>query len=225
MVKDKVNLSDGQKMQMLKTLVDGEAAALFSDLTIADVNFISAWDRLLNRYDNNRVVVYKHLHKMITQPATKNDSKTLKKLLDTTDQVLLALQNMGRPIDAWDDWIIITVTQKLNEDSRKDCERKIGDSTALPKWDQLKKILGEQFRMLEGIENNNKRDSSKNLESTPKNIIKSYQSSIDIEKCPACQGDHKLFSCSTFKGMDVKKRWEMAKKQKLCFESRGQAEM
>lgn len=60
------NLSNGQKMQLLKTLVDGEAAALISDLTVADVNFNSAWNRLLERYDNNRIVVYKHLNKLIT---------------------------------------------------------------------------------------------------------------------------------------------------------------
>lgn len=221
MVKDKITLSDGQKMQMLKTLVDGEAAALISDLTIADVNFDSAWLRLVERYDNNRVVVYKHLHKLITQPAAKNESKSLKKVLDTTDQTLLALKNMNRPVESWDDWIIITITQKMNEECRKDWERKIGDSTELPKWDQLKKFLGEQFRMLEGIENNNRRDNQKTQEKSGASTIKSYQSTVTKNECPACDGDHKLFSCKRFKGWSIKQRWEVARKKKLCFACLG----
>lgn len=39
MVKDKTSLANSQKMQMLKTLVEGEAASLISDLTITDANF------------------------------------------------------------------------------------------------------------------------------------------------------------------------------------------
>lgn len=100
MVKDKMTLANAQKMQMLKTLLDGEASALIADLTITDNNFNGAWQRLTDRYDNNRIIVYKHLHKLITQSLARNESKSLKKLLDTTDQVLLALQNLGRPTDS-----------------------------------------------------------------------------------------------------------------------------
>lgn len=220
MVKDKDNLSDGQKMQMLKTLVEGEAGTIIADLTIADVNFESAWDRLMDRYDNNRVVVYKHMHKLITQQPAKNDARSLKRILDTTDQILLALKNLGRPTQHWDDWIIITVTQRLNEESRKDWERKIGDSTELPTWDQLKKFLGEQFRMMEGIENSNRKDHSRSLdkpEKPEKAIIRTYQSTVATTECAACGENHKLFACLTFKKMEVKHRWDLAKKKKLCF--------
>lgn len=204
-------------MQMLKTLVEGEAGTLIADLTVADANFIIAWNRLLDRYDNNRIVVYKHLHKILTQQAAKNNSKSIKRLLDTTDQVLLALQNMGRPIEFWDDWIIITTTQKLNEESRKDWERRIGESKDLPTWEQLKNFPSEQFRILEGIENTNRREHPKLPEKAEKSVIKSYQSTINQQGRAACDGDHKLFSCTSFKGMEVKQRWELAKKQKLCF--------
>lgn len=205
---------------MLKTNVSGEAEALIADLTIADVNFACAWQRLLDRYDNNRVIVYQHLNKLMIQEMGKTDSKSLKSILDTTDQVLMALKNLGRPVGHWDDWIVLLISSKLSIECRKDWERKVGNTTTLPRWSQLKTFLEEEFRMLEGLENVHRKPASKapeNPKSAKPEVVKSYQSSVEGKKCPSCEGEHLLFQCPKFKGMDVKTRWDLAKRQKLCF--------
>lgn len=86
MVIDKTNLSDGQRMQLLRTSVEGEAASLVKDLTIADINFESAWTRLCERYDNRRAVVGKYLARMMSQPDRRNNSVAIKKLLEVTTE-------------------------------------------------------------------------------------------------------------------------------------------
>lgn len=114
-------------MQLLKTHLAGEAETLVRDLTISETNFDCAWDRLVGRYDNNRVIVYKLINKLMLQQQCKEDSKSVKQLLDITDQALLALNNMQRPTQYWDDWIVVLVTQKLSDNGHKDWEHEIGD--------------------------------------------------------------------------------------------------
>lgn len=223
MVIDNASLTNAQRMQMLKMNLKDEAERLIDDLSVSDANFDSAWQRLLERYDNRRVVVGKHLHKLSTQQAIKSEAKALKKLLDTTDQTLLALKNLNRPVESWDDWIVFMIAQKFSDDIRKDWERKIGNATELPTWTQLKIFMEEEFRMLEGIEQNHRRivPEQKFTEKSKPAAIKAYQASVDkdtnSDQCAACEGSHGLFSCAKFKEMEPRSRWELAKRQKLCF--------
>jgi len=93
------NYSKVEKMLILKTHLTGEAETLVGDLTISEANLDCAWDRIMSRYENNKVVVYKLLEKLMNQPTGKNEAKFIKKLLDSTDQTILALNNLGRPTD------------------------------------------------------------------------------------------------------------------------------
>lgn len=99
MVVNNKTLSDAQRTQLLKSYVEGEVENLIRDLTIADANFTSAWERITGRYNNKRVVVYKHLSKIMNQKVIQTEAKSVKKLLDTTDQTMLALKNLERPVD------------------------------------------------------------------------------------------------------------------------------
>lgn len=216
MVIDKANLSDGQRMQLLKTSLEGEAASLIEDLTIADINFESAW-RLCERYDNKRVVVGKYMTRMMSQPDCWSNSVAIKKLLDTTEQTLLALSNLGRPIKYWDDWIVLIIGKELDTDQRREWERQVRANDNLPTWAQLKQFLAEEFRMLENIEQNSKQRSVNTEKIAKSGVIKSYLSTVDTKTCPVCNETHRLFDCSRFKKMEVNQRWNVARMNKLCF--------
>lgn len=217
MVVQNKNLSKVQKMQMLKTNLTGEAETLIGDLTVSEANFDSAWDRLMHRFNNNRVVVYKLLTKLINQSPCKGESKSVKKLLDTTDQLLLALKNMNRPTSEWDDWIIVTLTQKLSEDIHKDWEKHIGNSDQLPTWIQLKEFLEERYRMLERLESSHKRPDIKQIHQTNNQgkSLKAFQTTMS-NTCIICEESHSLYSCQKWKEMSPKDRLSVVKKQKWC---------
>lgn len=157
MIIENKSLSDAQRMQMLKTslIEGGEAEGLIKDLNLAPNSFKIAWDRLKKRYENEKVIVNKYLKKLITQPHMKKeagDSQHIKKMLDTTDQILAALKNIGRPVENWDDWIVITISHKLNDDLKREWEKKVGHENDLPTWADLKLFLEEEYRISENME-------------------------------------------------------------------------
>ena len=48
-----------------------------------------------------------------------------------------------------------------------------------------------------------------------------YKKDKKNTKCTVCQHDHRIWQCNTFKDEDINRRWETAKKQKLCFQCLG----
>ena len=48
-----------------------------------------------------------------------------------------------------------------------------------------------------------------------------YKKDKKNTKCVACQHDHRVWQSNTFKEEDIYHRWEIAKKQKLCFQCLG----
>lgn len=211
LVVDNKTLPKAQQMQLLKTHVTGEAETLLSDLMVSEVNFDSAWQRLTDRFENKRVIVDKLINKLMHQPPSKGDAKSIKKLLGTTDQVLLALKNLDRPTESWDDWIIVLVTQKMGTETHRDWEKAQGNTTDLPTWPDLKNFLEEQFRISERIEGSYKRSDNK-----PKNEMKAYQTAFESAKCPVCEEDHTLYNCPKWKQMAPKERAAFVKRQKWC---------
>lgn len=83
--------------------------------------------------------------------------------------MILGLENLNRPTQHWDDWIITIIGYKLDDTTQKDWERKLGKSTTIPTWMELKTFLEEQFRLMERIEGSHKKtDRGKVLENQSK---------------------------------------------------------
>lgn len=204
-------MGKAEKMQRLKTYITGEVSDMISDLTISEVNFDCAWDRLLNRFDNERIIIGTMINKLLNQQNCKGDAKSLKKLLDVTDQMILALTNLNRPTEHWDDWIVVIIGQKLDEETQKDWERKIGKSTTVPKWAELKDFLTEQWRLMERLETTTKKQG----QTLHPKSIKTFQTSME-STCVVCQESHTLYNCPKWKSMDPKERLGVVKRNKWC---------
>lgn len=217
LVKENTTISNVQRMQLLKTAMKGEAKGLISDLTLSNDSFGIAWDRLVHRYENQKVIVQLFLKKLIIQPhmkAENADSQQIKQMLDKTDQILEALRNLGRPVAHWDDWIIMTMSHKLNENLRREWEKRVGKLTSLPSWNNLKEFLEEEYRIAESVEKSKKKIQQK---SQIPEKIRSNQASFTKASCINCKKPHSLFDCGGFKKMSIEDRWSLARKEKLCF--------
>lgn len=87
--KDK-SISSVEKLQLLKTVVKGEAGQIIKHLQITEENFTAAWDLLKNRYNNERRLVETFVKNLFNQPRNLTESASaLKKLNDTTLECIL----------------------------------------------------------------------------------------------------------------------------------------
>jgi Protein of unknown function (DUF1759). len=126
LVHNNPQLSHVQRLHYLKTSVGGEAATLLKNISLTAANYEDAWKLLRMRYENQRMIVYTHMRNLIRQKPIVSDSATaLKQLLDNTMESVRALRNLGRPVDAWDDWLTCLILENLDPNS---LSQGLGDS-------------------------------------------------------------------------------------------------
>ncbi|KAL0822415.1 hypothetical protein ABMA28_004490 [Loxostege sticticalis] len=148
------SLDNVQKLHYLKSHLSGEADQLLRHIPITSDNYLTCWEQLTSRYSNKRYIANCILERFMSLKSIHFESSgALKELLDTTNETLNGLQNLGVKTENWDILVIYILSHKLDSESRKQWEDKISDVTKdLPTLTQFKEFLEHRFRALEFLD-------------------------------------------------------------------------
>ena len=236
MVGSHPELSTVEKMHYLKSSLTGEAAQLIVNLPVTGDSFCAAWDQLVERYENKRILITSQLDKLFSAlPITSKSSKGLNSLLCTTSEALNSLRSLGAPVDQWDMILVRLMVRNLDSASREAWEIQLGSSTEYPTLEQLRKFLTGRARALESLEIEKSRTS---LKPTSKCPTRSYASTVESEApsrpppssedrttksqaCDDCGGDHYIAFCPRFKERSPASRDQVVTDKWLCFNCLG----
>ncbi|KAH8234050.1 hypothetical protein KR032_007802 [Drosophila birchii] len=128
-----------RKMWYLKTTVTGEAERLIRHIDLKKENYMSAWEILVDAYNNPRHVADTILNRL-------DDPKSLKELYITTIESLASLKGLGIDISSWDRIIIATTKQKLDLANRALYEQSLDGSRELQGLDTMLNFLDQRSR-------------------------------------------------------------------------------
>lgn len=245
MVKGNTSISAVEKMHYLKTSLSGDAAHIISNLPISEDNFLTAWDLLQTRYENERILITSQLERLLSKTKIEvRSSKELNNLLNTTTECIEALKALGCPVDGWDKIIVHTMTQRLDSVTREAWEIEIGSTNVFPKFSELQKFITARARALESIEMNssnaenprrftsssNWSSQGYNSRSQPRAVTFATSStgsaqssgrSSSFYPCSYCDQNHFLVSCSKFRDLTPEARKEIVTQNNLCFNCFG----
>ncbi|XP_033229717.1 uncharacterized protein LOC117181262 [Belonocnema kinseyi] len=154
------------KLQYLRGSLKGDALQIISTISTSDDNYTVAWELLLSRYDNKRLVINTHVKQLLDLPiVTKGSHSALRSLIDHIQTHTQALRNLDQPVDQWGTILIYLVINKLDFETRKDWEARVNSNNteAMPTLDQLIKFLTNKCQTLELVdkERYNFHDSNK----------------------------------------------------------------
>ena len=207
-------LTNSEKLNYLRACVKGDAAKLISSITRTDTNFTIAMHLLQERYDNKRSIVQAHLQIIWSQPSIKMESSSdLRKILETTNEHLRALADLGQPVEHWDSLLVFWLAEKMDSESRKQWQLD-HPGTDLLTWAELAKFLDTRSRAFETSPVVNR--SIPNPTNQPPWKEKRIQS-YSVVTCPDCESEHKLHVCPEFEKMSVRERFQIAKSKQVCF--------
>ena len=111
-------LSDSQKLQYLKTLVQGEAAKTISHFSISDYQYKPAWDSLIEAFDRPKFLLKTFLSQFFETKKISNEAHVWTFTI-TIFQILNAIENLGTYSKSIDPWIIYIITDKLDPETQK----------------------------------------------------------------------------------------------------------
>ena len=111
------------KLRHLRAHLKGDTSDLVSSYALTDENFQLVWDKLKNRYENKKRLINSHVAvNFAIPPMVKASAVDLKKILVSLNTPLAALRVLGRPVDTWDDLLILHTISLFNGDTKRQWE-------------------------------------------------------------------------------------------------------
>ncbi|XP_018407682.1 PREDICTED: uncharacterized protein LOC108783580 [Cyphomyrmex costatus] len=208
------SITEIQKFHYLKAALKGKAAELIQSLEMSADNYEQAWQMLIKRYDNKRLIIQKHLRALFELPTiSKENFAALRQLVDEVLKHTRALKAMGRPIDSWDDPIIYLVTGKLDHNTNKEWEDTIAGND-IPTLQRLMEFLEHRCHTLEAV---NRKGSSVQAQAKAGQEKVSALVSTKAAACQKCKENHQIYSCKQFLELLPEERLNFIKEAKLCW--------
>lgn len=219
------DLDNIQKFHYLRSVLTGNALQVIKSLEFSSDNYVTAWDLLQNRFNNNRLLVHNHCKALFSaQSVNKESAVQIRKLIDSILRNIRALKTLGEPTDTWDTLIIYIIVTKL--DSATEREWELHKSTLTHKNEKLKlsdliTFLKDRADVLETIQASQskyvdniirKQPSSNHTKfthshvTTQKGSSKSSSSSKRFT-CLMCQANHPLYACDMFLKLSIADRF------------------
>ncbi|XP_036340598.1 uncharacterized protein LOC118749949 [Rhagoletis pomonella] len=218
-VTSNASLSNTQRLQYLKDSLTGEAKNALDNVTTTDANFQDAWELLQSKYENKRIIINAHVAAISKLPcAPKESASALRSLLDGVTSSIRALQDLGRPIEHWDDWLVFTITHKLDATTRKAWELSLKSNDDIPTFKELQEFLTSRTQSLEIVQSYTepkpfvKGHTPKKLGTT--SAVSGYHTTSG--RCPNCSGKHIIMFCEAFRNKSPHERYDYALQAKLC---------
>nr|CAD7571841.1 unnamed protein product [Timema californicum] len=132
-------------------MLSSEPLAIVQALPLTNGNYTVAWDLVVRRYDNKRLIVAQHIDAILQIPSVPAESTTaLRVLLSTLRENVAALHALEIPVVHWDLILIHILSNKLDIALRAQWERTFVDSE-LPTVDSFINFLERYCRSFESL--------------------------------------------------------------------------
>ncbi|KAM0736437.1 hypothetical protein ACS0PU_010398 [Formica fusca] len=228
-------ISNVEKMHYLRTSLLGEAAQLISNLPVSEDAFASAWDLLVNRYENKRLLISAQVDRLFrTKTISQRSAKELNSLLNNTTEALNALESHGAPVQHWDHLLVHLIVQRLDPSTREAWEVKLGSTTDPPSYKDIRTFLTGRARAMESMEFGTSssspaprpapsplRQTIKTSAATAHVAISPPSGTSETSECALCSGSHYIVSCPRFRDMSAHLRRNIVIDKRLCFNCLG----
>lgn len=226
-VHENENLTAVMKFHQLRTHLEGIALEAISGFSMCATDYEAAWNLLLERYNNNHMIVMEYIRKFFELPILTGtpSSNAYLRIINRTNQLIRVMPTFGYQVSSWDPILIYNITIRL-------------DAYALRKWtDQIKKrqkiALSELLEFLEvqstervvaraephkpiGRSSNQNANRRKNNQARVMVATEQQPSQTNCTQCK--KSKHPMFMCFEFKKLSVKNRYDTIKAANLCIQ-------
>lgn len=119
----RVEISNVEKFQYLKGLVQGDAAKIIESISISEDGYRDAWRALKLRYENKRQLIRCHIKSLFEVPSIKKESADeLLNLVDRFEQQISVLRRLGEDTSSWDSLLVYQLSTRLDPHTLKEWE-------------------------------------------------------------------------------------------------------
>jgi diphosphomevalonate decarboxylase len=214
-------LSNVQKFHYLIASLNNEAKDLIANLHVTNENFLVAWQLVIQRYNNNRLIAMMLAKYLCQMPQVKKgDASALRHLINHVSSHMNALKALSLNVTFQDLMLNHLMLASLDSETHQQWEQLTAACTDVPTTSELITFLESRCRALELIHNtqstNTATVSPRVQQSARTKVSRSaYCNIVTPTQCILCSESHRLFKCDKFLSMQPR-RHNYVKEQRLC---------
>lgn len=217
LIHQRSTLATIQKFEYLKLSLQGSALGLIDSLPTTEANYAIAYDMLIRRYNNPKLLIQKHTRELFEiKPVEVESATCLRNLFDTARKHLRCLQILNQPIEAWDAVLIHLMANKLDPVTRREWETQ-SSGTAPPSYSLLENFVTDRCQMLDAMPIQRKVTA----EANPAKKFKTDTRALTVNRyhqgCVACRGEHALGNCNRYRAKSLEEKLKIIKRFSLCY--------
>ncbi|XP_065094195.1 uncharacterized protein LOC135714754, partial [Ochlerotatus camptorhynchus] len=216
----RTDLPEVEKFHYLKGCLQGEPKSLIDPLKITKANYQIAWDTLVKRYNNNKLLKKKQVQSFFKLPTLSKESVVeLRTLVEGFDRVVQTLDQIVEPAEYKNLLLVNLLTMRLDPSTRRAWEE-YSANKEMDLLTDLTEFLRQRIQVLESLpsrQTDTKVIHQQQPPPKPKAIKSSYNSvQSSGGRCVACKDNHLLYQCSVFQKLSVADRDSLLKSHGLC---------
>ncbi|XP_025405027.1 uncharacterized protein LOC112679449 [Sipha flava] len=217
-------LSDVQCLHYLKSCLVGPAAEVIRTIPTTDVNYSTAYNALIERYENRSLIIQSHIRSLFQTPQVhKPAANELRQLHHHVVSQVNALKALDQPVEQWDAWLVTLLCCRLDPTTVGEWQL-LQSTKNLPKFSDLERFLSNRVSAYEVGEAGNQSTQYKHLSigtrPVQKRVLFTKQTDsppFKDRKCLVCSQQHRVSSCDVFNKMSLPERQDIVFKNKLCY--------
>jgi len=152
LIDENPTLTPIQKFFYLRGALSGEALNCIKCLETTSDNYKIAWKSLVDRFNNNKILVQTHIKLIVEAEAINNESaRKLRQFVDNLIGHIRALEALGQTPNAWGPLLTHIILSKVDKGTLRAWETIIGNAeVSTPP--QVIEFLEARAKMFESIE-------------------------------------------------------------------------
>lgn len=144
------NISNVEKFSYLLSCLSGEPLDLIKSLPLTNANYLIAWQSILKRYHNSRLLITLHVNNILDLPETNALAvKNLRIFLSAYNENAQALLALGHDISKESLFLTSHILRKFDSETRSKFEHSRDNSKDIPKIDEFISFLEKECDQLE----------------------------------------------------------------------------
>lgn len=226
------SISNIEKFSYLLSSLVGEPLSLIKSLPLTQANYHIAWQALIKRYHNSRLLISLHVNNLLDlQPVTNLSAKHMRIFLSRYNENSQALQALGH--DLSNDSLILTthLMRKVCHEIRDKFEHSRNSSADFPKLDEFITFLENECSRMEAASLTGESQASWSSDKfsikkhnasllhpcKPNKVNVSMLTSSQRATCSYCSSSsHIIYKCDNFKLLTAQCRLTYIKEKHLC---------
>jgi hypothetical protein len=236
LIVNNATLSNAQKFHYLIALLKDKAKNLISNLQITNENFLVAWQLVIHRYNNKRLIAMMYAKHLCQMPQVKKgDDSSLCQLINHVSSHMNALEALSLNVPVQDLMLNLLMSATLKNDTHQHWKLLTASCAETPTTAKLITFLEARCRALELIQNKSPSTVTTNPRATTQltkittakpqgqqsagsKVSKHLHCYVVTQtQCTLCNGSHRLFKCEKFFKLQPRQRHNHVKQQGLCF--------